>query len=111
LGKELTSIIAEELKHLGITSIRTFAEKVGQVYPRFVRGPETGEWLVEEYRPGRMVVRESSIISNAEFTRGVLAATFSVFGALNVRVILLDNRASGAEANRYLVEWLETDDD
>jgi len=30
-------------------------------------------------------------------------------GGMNVRVTVLDDRAKGAEANRYVAEWLEAE--
>ncbi|MGD8717797.1 MAG: hypothetical protein PVH29_03145 [Candidatus Zixiibacteriota bacterium] len=110
MGNELTNVVTSELRELGITSTGAFAEKVASVYPHFVRGPGTGEYVVEEYRPGRLVIKDSSIIRSVEFIRGVLTAGFTGLGALNVRVTVLDNRAENAEVNRYVVEWMEPDD-
>ena len=107
LGNELTEIGRGELEELGVTTAAEFAEKVAGIYPLFVRGPGTGGWAAEEYRPGRMVLRETAIISNVDFGTGVLKAIFGAFGAFNIRVTVLDERGRGAEANRYLVEWIE----
>jgi hypothetical protein len=110
LGNELTEMGGGELGEMGVTSAADFAEKLPGIYPLFVRGPGTGGWEAEEFKPGRMVLRETAIISNVDFVTGVLKAVFGVFGAINIRVTVIDERARGADCNRYLVEWLESND-
>ena len=72
-----------------------------------MRGEEAGEWIVEEYKPGRAIVRETAITANVDFISGVLRGGLEALGACNIRVTILDERSAGAAANRYLVEWIE----
>jgi hypothetical protein len=109
LGNELTEVGKAMMWATGIKTTRDFAEKVAELYPQFVRGPGAGGWFPEEYRPGRMVVRETGIVWNISFVLGVLKALFNVFGAVNIRITVLNERAKGAEYNRLLVEWIEAD--
>jgi hypothetical protein len=108
LGNELTEVGKREMLDMGITSTEEFAQKLNGLYPQFVRGAGTGAWVVEEYRPGRMVIKETGIVRNISFILGVLKSLFSAFEAVNIRITVLDEREKGAEFNRFLIEWIES---
>ncbi len=44
-----------------------------------------------------------------DFSVGVIKSSFEAVGAYNVRVAVIDDRTKGADANRYLAEWMEPD--
>lgn len=107
LGGHLAGIAADNFKQFGVDSTRQLAEVLPEIYRNNVRGEEAGEWIVEEYKPGRAIIRETAIIANVDFVSGVLRGGLEALGACNIRVSVLDERSAGAAANRYLVEWIE----
>jgi hypothetical protein len=107
LGGHLAGIAKDNLEQFGVDSTRKLAAILPQIYNNNVRGEEAGEWIVEEYKPGRAVMREKAITANVDFVSGVLRGGREALGAYNIRVSILDERSAGATANRYLVEWIE----
>ena len=107
LGGHLAGIAEDNFKQFGVDSTRQLAEVLPEVYRNNVRGEEAGEWIVEEYKPGRAIIRETAITANVDFVSGVLRGGLEALGACNIRVSVLDERNAGAAANRYLVEWIE----
>ncbi len=109
LGGYLIEISKDNFIKFGVDSTRKLAEVLPKMYHNNVRGEEAGEWVVEEYRPGRAILRETAITANVNFIKGVLKGGLEALGCCNIRVAVLEDRAEGAPANRYLVEWMEPD--
>ena len=109
-GNEFVEILRERFEAIGVRTIEDFAAKAPGLYHEFVRGPEGEGWEIEEFRPGRIVIKETGFLPYVYFISGVIKRTVEELGGLNVRVTVLDDRARGADANRYLAEWLEPDD-
>jgi len=107
LGSYLIEISKDNFKEFGVDSSRKLAEILPEMYRNNVRGREAGEWVLEEYRPGRAILRETAVIANVNFVKGVLKGGLEALGCYNIRVNVLDDRAEGAAANRYLLEWME----
>jgi hypothetical protein len=107
LGGHLAEIAKDNFEQFGVDSSRKLAAILPQIYRNNVRGEDAGEWLVEEYKPGRAIIRETAITANVDFVSGVLRGGLEAMGAYNIRVSVLDERNTGADANRYLVEWIE----
>jgi hypothetical protein len=110
LGGHLAEIALANFREFGIESTAQLAEVLPKIYHNNVRGEESGEWLVEEYRPGRAVLKETAITANVDFVSGVLRGGLEALGACNIRITVLEDRTKGAEENRYLVEWIEPPD-
>jgi len=111
LGNEFVEIMKERLDVLGVRTIEDFAGKAPRLYHEIIRGGEGEGWEIEEFRPGRIVIRETGFLPYVDFISGVIKRALEALGGLNVRVAVLDDRAKGAEANRYLAEWLEAETD
>jgi hypothetical protein len=107
LGGHLAEIAKDNFRAFGVGSTRELAEVLPTIYHNNVRGEEAGEWIVEEYKPGRAILKETAITANLDFVSGVLRGGLEALGARNIRVSVLEDRTKGAEANRYLVEWIE----
>jgi hypothetical protein len=106
LGHELIEIARVTFGRFGLRTIEDFAAKFPALYHQVIRGGEAGEWALEDYRPGRLVIRETGFLPDVDFIAGVIQATLEELGGMNVRVTVLDDRAQGAAANRYVAEWL-----
>ena len=106
IGNRLVEVIEAEIRDFDIGSPREVAEKLPEIYRGFVRGEGAGDWHTEEYAPGRAVIVETGVTGNVSFAAGVLKSSVEAVGAYNVRVTVLDERAKGAAANRYLLEWM-----
>jgi len=111
LGNEFVEIMKERFGVLGISTTADVAEKSPRLYHEFIKAPEREGWELEEYRPGRLVIRETSFLPYVDFISGVIKRALEAAGALNVRVAVLSDRARGDEVNRYLAEWLEPEKD
>ena len=111
LGNEFVEILRERFEAIGVRTIGDFAAKAPRLYHEFIRGREGEGWEVEEFRPGRIVIKETGFLPYVDFISGVIKRTVEALGGLNVRVTVLDDRAKGAEANRYVAEWIETEGD
>ncbi len=109
LGNEFVEIMTGQLDSLGVRTIEDFAGKVSALYPELIRGREGEGWEVEEFRPGRIVIKETGFLPYVDFISGVIKRTLEALGGMSVRVTVLDDRAKGAEANRYVAEWLEAE--
>jgi hypothetical protein len=111
LGNEFVEIMRERFDALGVRTIEDFAGKAPRLYHALIRGTEGEGWEIEDFRPGRIVVKETGFLPYVDFISGVIKRTLEALGALNVRVAVLNDRAEGAEVNRYLAEWLEAEAD
>jgi hypothetical protein len=111
LGNEFVEIMRERFEAMGVRTIGDFADKAPRLYHEFIRGPEGEGWEIEDFRPGRIVIKETGFLPYVDFISGVIKRALEALGGLNVRVAVLDDRAKGAEANRYLAEWLEAEND
>jgi len=111
IGNQLVETIREYMPDFDVDSPAELAEKLPELYRNFVRGEGTGDWHVEEFAAGRAVIRETGITGSVDFSVGVIKSSLEAVGAYNVRVAVIDDRAEGADANRYLAEWLEPDAD
>jgi hypothetical protein len=109
IGNQLVETIREQMGDMGANSPREWAERLPEFYGEFVRGEGAGDWRVEEYAPGRAVVKETGVTGNVDFSVGIIKSSLESVGAYNVRVAVIDDRAQGAEANRFLAEWIEPD--
>jgi hypothetical protein len=109
LGNEFVEILRERFAAIGVRTVEDFAGKAPRLYHEFIRGREGEGWEVEEFRPGRIVIKETGFLPYVDFISGVINRTLEALGGMNVRVTVLDDRAKGAEANRYLAEWMEPD--
>lgn len=109
MGNEFIEIARDYIAKSGIRTPGDFIGQVTAKYETLARGEDVGGWYVEDSRPGRAVIRETGFLPNVDFIAGVIKRVMAVLGALNVRVTVLDDAAQGAEANRYLVEWIEPD--
>lgn len=109
LGNEFVEILRERFEAIGVRTVEDFAGKAPRLYHEFIRGGEVEGWEVEEFRPGRIVIKETGFLPYVDFISGVIKRTLEALGGMNVRVTVLDDRAKGAEANRYLAEWLEAE--
>jgi hypothetical protein len=107
LGGHLAGIAKGNFEQFGVDSTRKLAAILPRIYSNNVRGEEAGEWIVEEYKPGRAIIKETAITANVDFVSGVLRGGLEALGAYNIRISVLDERGAGADANRYLVEWIE----
>jgi hypothetical protein len=107
LGARVTLAFTHRLRARGITTVERLAAELPATYAELVRGPEAGEWFVDEFQPGRAVVRERSLSESEEFATGVIKASLEYLGACNIRVTVFERRAEGAPFNRYLVEWID----
>ena len=109
LGNEFVEILRERFAAIGVRTVEDFAGKAPRLYHEFIRGREGEGWQVEEFRPGRIVIKETGFLPYVDFISGVIKRTLEALGGVNVRVTVLDDRAKGAEANRYVAEWLEAE--
>jgi hypothetical protein len=109
IGNQLVETIREQVRDSDVTSPRELAEKLPELYGNFVRGKGAGDWHVEEFAPGRAIIEETGVTGNVDFSVGVIKSSFEAVGAYNVRVAVIDDRTKGADANRYLAEWMEPD--
>lgn len=107
IGNQMIEVFKATIFRRGISTTRELAESLPELTREVMRGEEAGRWLAEEYAPGRAVIRETGLTANTDFGSGVIKAGLELVGAYNVRVTVIDDRAAGAEANRYLVEWIE----
>lgn len=107
IGNQLVETIGQQMRASDVNSPRELAERLPELYGDFVRGEGAGDWHVEEFAPGRAIIEETGITANVDFSVGVIKSSFEGVGAVNVRVAVIDDRAKGADANRYLAEWLE----
>lgn len=107
LGNEFIEIARDYIAKSGIHTLRDFVERMTIAYEASVRGENVGGWYVEDSRPGCVVIRETGFLPNVDFIAGVIQRAVAVLGGINVRVTVLDDTSEGAEANRYLVEWIE----
>ncbi len=110
IGNQLVETIGEQMRASDVNSPRELAERLPELYGDFVRGEGAGDWHVEEFAPGRAIIEETGITGNVDFSAGVIKSGFEAVGAVNVRVAVIDDREKGADANRYLAEWLEPDE-
>jgi hypothetical protein len=111
LGNEFVEILRGRFNEMGVGTIRDFADKAPRLYHEFIRGPEGEGWEIEDFRPGRIVIKETGFLPYVDFISGVIKRALEALGGLNVRVAVLDDRAKGADVNRYLAEWLEAEND
>lgn len=109
LGNEFVEILSEKFEAMGVRTIRDFADKAPRLYHEFIRGPEGEGWEIEDFRPGRIVIKETGFLPYVDFISGVIKRALEALGGLNVRVAVLDDRAKGDEVNRYLAEWLDAE--
>jgi len=85
---------------------RLLVSNVPEFYKKLVRGPDAGEWCVESYEPGRVVLAENGASPSPAVSLGVLRGALEMSGAYNVRSELLNERIAGSKVNRYLIEWI-----
>jgi hypothetical protein len=111
IGNQLVETIREYMQDFDVASPAELAEKLPELYRNFVRGEGAGDWRLQEFTAGRAVIRETGITSNVDISVGVIKSALEAAGAYNVRVAVIDDRAQGGDANRYLAEWLEPDAD
>lgn len=107
IGNRFVELFKQRFLTRGITSIQELLCQVAALYADSVRGEGAGGWHLEEFKTSRAIVKENGIFEDANFALGVLKSAIESFGAYNVRVTVLDDRAEGAPFNRYLVEWAE----
>jgi len=107
IGARVAESFVRRLRARGITTLERLAAELPATYAELVRGPEAGEWFVEEIQPGRAVVRERGLAENEEIATGIIKASLEYLGAYNIRITVFERRAEGAPYNRYLVEWLD----
>ncbi len=108
IGGQFMEMFQGYLKERGITTTRALAAATPGLYRELVRGTTAGEWIVEDFRPGRAVVVETGTTgAGSDFALGVLKGALNAVNASNVRTTVLDDQKHGASVNRYLVEWLE----
>jgi uncharacterized protein (TIGR02265 family) len=107
IGNQLIEAFKGVIRRRGINTTRELAEALPELTKEIMRGENAGQWAAEEYAPGRAVIRETGLTANTDFGSGVIKAGLELVGAYNVRVTVIDDRAAGAEANRYLVEWID----
>jgi uncharacterized protein (TIGR02265 family) len=109
IGNQLVETIKGQIRDLEATSPRELAERLPELYRLYVRGEGAGDWRVEEFAPGRAIIKETGITGNVDFSVGIIKSSLETVGAYNVRVAVIDDRAQGADANRFLAEWMEPD--
>jgi hypothetical protein len=109
LGNEFVELMTERFGEMKIGSVDDFVARVSALYHEYIRGGEGEGWEVEEFRPGRMVIKETGFLPFVDFIAGVIKRAVEALGGLNVRVTVLEDRARSAEARRYLAEWLDAD--
>lgn len=109
IGNQLVETVKEQLRGLEAATPQELAERLPEFYRQYVRGEGAGEWRVEEFAPGRAVFKETGVTGNVDFSVGIIKSSLEAVGAYNVRVAVIDDRARGADANRFLAEWMEPD--
>jgi len=103
IGDRFVELFKRRFSERGITSAEGLLRQVSALYAESVRGEGAGGWYLDEYLPGRAIVREDGIFVDVNFAIGVLKSALAALGAYNVRVALLDDRSRGARFSRYLV--------
>ena len=107
VGSELAAMVEDKIRALGINTPQDLATKVAEIFGTMVRGEDAGSWEISNYQTSRCILTETGPTRDTSFVAGIVRGGLGAVGAYNIRITVLEDRANGAAANKYLIEWME----